>query len=464
MLRVKQNRIRAFRALIGGLLTLTYLEAAQAQEPPITIPGGGPPAAGTLAIPYDRWLVYPSIDFFSQYSNNYFLSPVSKIPGWSFGLTPRVTAEWSNGIHTTTLFGTFTHIQYPTQNEVNTDDGEATLTQTYAPLRDLSFTFLGDYTHQTIAGALTNAIPNPIASTTATVLANGNIVLPNGNIVSPSGQIVGQVGPSFNAGPTSVVNPYDAYTATGSVQKLFGYGVVNLSASILRQDYEKQASATTDFTAKTFREDVAFWLGPVFYAYSDGAFAMNSNTFPTPDSDAYRVIGGVGTRQVGLFRGSIYVGYQGSRFVGAQAAGGIVYGGALAYYPTPVWKISAGADVTLNHAPSAVLPTNQAINLPLPTPIQVPTNGSSQTTTSILHSDYQLSNQWTMGQSIGYTNVMFLGTPSWEDSWFAVASLRYDIWRNLALTWQYQYTGIVSNLPQTSTTRNFISMNASYKF
>jgi hypothetical protein len=471
MLNTKPNQSSAFKQLLTlsvllfSVLLLMCASPAYAQEPPTNIPGGGIPAAGTTAIPFNTWLLYPSVDFTSQYSNNYFLSSTAKIPGWSFGLTPQLTAEWSNGIHTTTLFGTFTHDQYPTQNEVNSNDEQMTLTQRYSPLRDLNFTFLGDYTHRTIAPSLTNAIPSSTVSTASSVLPNGNTVLPNGNIVSPSGQVVGQVGSTANAGALAVVNPYDAYTATGSVQKLFNDGIVTLSSSVLRQNYDEQASATRDFTATTFREDASFWLGPLFYAYSNGAFAIDQNTFPNPNLNAYRIVGGIGTRQLGaLFRASLYVGYQGTQPTGSPQAGGIVYGGALYYYPTRLWTISANADETINLAPAGASPSTQAINLPLSTPLQISTSSSTQITTSTLRSDFLLTPQWTASDTVGYTNTVFLGTPSWEDAWFAIASLRYDIWRDLALTWQYQYTGIVSNLPQTSTTRNFISMSASYKF
>jgi Putative beta-barrel porin 2 len=461
------KRTRAFTAsvILSVLLASICAEGAHAQqEPPTVIPRGGPPAIGTAAIPYNTWLLYPSLNLFTQYSNNYFLSPTAKIPGWSFGETPSITAEWSNGIHTTTLFSTFTHLDYPTQNEVNTNDGEATFTQAYSPLRDLTFTFLGDYSHYTIAPSLTSAIPAPVTSTAATVLPNGNTILPNGSIVSPSGQIVGQAGPSFNVGALSVVNPYDAYTATSSVQKVFRDGIVTLSASVLRENYEQSASQSRDFTAKTLRENMSFWLGSILYTYSDGAFTTNTNTSPTPNSDAYRVVGGLGTRQFGLLRASAYVGYQGSQAAGFAAAGGIVYGGALTYYPTQLWTITVNADETVNHAPAGALPSTQAINIPAPTPIQVSTSSSTKITTSTLRSEYKIAPQWTANQALGYTNTIFLGTSSWEDAWFAISSLRYDMWQNLSLTWQYQYTSIVSNLPQTSATRNFVSMSASYKF
>src|SRR3984957_15939977 len=452
MLNTKPNQsspskqLLTLSVLLFSALLLMCASPAYAQEPPTNIPSGGVPAAGTAAIPFNTWLLYPSIDFTSQYSNNYFLSSTAKIPGWSFGLTPQLTAEWSNGIHTTTLFGTFTRDQYPTQNEVNSNDEQMTLTQRYSPLRDLNFTFLGDYTHRTISPFLTSAIPSGIISTASSVLPNGNTVLPNGNIVSPSGQVVGQVGAAGNAGTQAIVNPYDAYTATGSVQKLFNYGTVTLSSSVLRQNYDEQASAIKDFTATTFREYAAFWLGPLFYAYSNGAFVINQETSPNPNSNAYEIVGGIGTRQSGaLFRASLYFGYQGTQPTGSPQSGGIVYGGALYYYPTPQWTITAKADETINIAPAGAPPSTQAINLPLSTPLQIATSSSTQTTTSTLRSDYLLTPQWTASETVGYTNEVFLGAPSWEDAWFAIASLKYDMWRDLTLTWQYQYTGIVSN-------------------
>ena len=109
-----------------------------------------------------------------------------------FGVTPSLIATWSDGIYTTTLSGHFQGLDYPTANEINATNGEATFTQKYAPLRDLSFAFTGDYPHQTIANFLNSSIFSPIITPGTTVLPNGNTVLPNGQIVNPSGQVVGQ--------------------------------------------------------------------------------------------------------------------------------------------------------------------------------------------------------------------------------------------------------------------------------
>jgi hypothetical protein len=448
---------------VGAFFFLTRT-AALAQEPPLFIPSGGPPAADPNAIPFNGWLLYPSITTFAQYSDNYFLSPVDKISGWSLGISPAMTAEWSNGIHTTTLYGTFTRVQYPTDNDVNTNAGEATFTQRYAPLRDLNFTFLGDYIHETISPGLTSGIPSPTASTATSVLPNGNTVLPNGTIVSPNGQVVGQTSPSLTIAGMSIVNPYDLYTATGQIQKIFADGIVTLNASLLRQNYDEQTSRSLDFTAKTFREDASFWMGPIFYVYSDGSFSINDNTRPAPDLDVYRVVAGLGTRQFGLFQASTYFGHQGSQSPGSPAAGGNVYGAALTYYATPLWTIGGNFDMTINLAPSGTLPSTRAVTIPLLTPLQVPLSSSSQITTTSLRSDYKISPQWTATSLLGYTNVAYLGTSTWENAWFASALLNYDVRRDLRLTWQYQYTSVVSNIPFTTAKRNFVSMAASYKF
>ena len=106
----------------------------------MTVPAGGPPSTAG-AIPFNGWLLYPSLTVFSQYSDNYFLSPPPKISAVGFGVTPSLIATWSDGINTTTLNGHFQGRDYPTASEINATDGEATFTQTYAPLRDLSFTF-----------------------------------------------------------------------------------------------------------------------------------------------------------------------------------------------------------------------------------------------------------------------------------------------------------------------------------
>jgi len=470
MLCAKSNRIVGFAALavFSALFVLGEVTAAHAQSaPPTTIPAGGPFGYDPNAIAFNGWLFYPQVNFLAENSNNYFVTPTQKLSGLAYAISPSMTAEWSNGIHTTTLYGNFQQLQYPPDSQVpqesliSAPSGEATWTQQYAPLRDLNFTLVGDYTHQTLSPGLTNAIPTAVPFTGVTTLPNGDIVLPNGTIITPTGQVVGQVGSTSTVAPTSFVNPYDTYTSTASVQKIFGDGIVNLGFSIGRVDYEHQG--TTDFTTKTFTESTSFWLDSVFYFYTNGSFNMRT-TDPDIPSTAYRVAGGIGTRQIGLFSATGYVGYQGSGASTPDTAGGIVYGAALNYYPTTPWTISVHFDVTVNNAPSNAAPSTQALGIPGITPLQVALSSSSQVYSTSLQSSYTINPQWSVSGILGYTHIADVGSPIWDDSWLADASLNYNFRQNLVFRWEYQYTSIFTNQPLANANRNLITMNATYKF
>jgi hypothetical protein len=474
MLCAKSNRIGGFAALavFSALFAFCGATAARAQaEPPTGISAGGPFGYDQNAIAFNSWLFYPSVNFLAENSNNYFIAPQSKLSGWAFAWSPTLTAEWSNGIHTTTLFGTFQQLQYPPDNanppesNIPALSGEATWTQQYAPLRDLNFTFAADYNHQTLQPGLTNAIPGPVGFSGAILLPNGNIELPNGTIISPTGQVVGQAAPSVSVGTVAFVNPFDTYTASGKVQKIFGYGIVDLSASIARTDYENQGTA--DYTNKTFGGDGSFWLGSVLYAYSNGSYNIRTtdpSSIPGNNSTAYHIVGGLGTRQVGLFRASAYFGHQGSGASGSASAGGNVYGGALTYYPTPALTISANVDETINLAPAGAPPSNQALNLPGITPLQVATSSSTQTTAAALHANYTINPQWSVNGLFGFVHIENIGSPIWDNSYVWDAQLSYQMWRNLTLVWEYQYSSIITNAPMSDASRDLITMSATYRF
>lgn len=462
--RSKRLRPHAVRVIVSACFLVGCINAGFAQsEPPLTVPATAPLGGAADGIPVGSWLLFPSIRTYTLYSDNLFQSSTAPLSALGFGTSPSLTAQWSNGIHTTTLYGNIDRQVYPTDNAINTFDHQATATQRYSPLPDLTFTALGDYTHKTIASGLTNSIPSAIVTPTPTptVLPNGNTQLPNGTIVSPTGQIVGQVNPTPFANGTSVVNPYDQFTGTLSVNKIFNHGVLSLNGSTARTDYTMPG--TPGFTTSSFGENGAVWLGPVFYAYSNGSFARTSDAAPNPNSSAYRVVGGIGTRQFGLLRGSIYFGHQGSQVQDSGSAGGEVYGGAISYYPMPAWTINATIDETVNIS-SETSASTQALTIPVSIPLQIPLSSSTRVTASALQTSYTISQQWTSSASLTYSRIEYFDSSRLDNAWLADATLTYDIWRNMTLSWDYQYANIISNAPLTSSKRNYITMSANYKF
>lgn len=447
-----------------------WMPLAFAQEPPLSVPGGNRlPAQDPNAIAVNGWLLYPTLRIYSLYSDNLFFAPTNAISAGAVGVTPGMVAVWSNGIHTTTLYGNIDRQDYPSDNEINTLDGRAGITQKYEAMRDLIFTANFNYGHTTWAAGLQSSIQTPAAAPTTTVLPNGNTVLPNGTILSPSGQPIGQTTPPVASGAQLFVNPSNQYTGTFSVDKIFNRGFIGLSESVNRTDFENQ-TAQQDFNSRTFSERAAFWLGPLFYAYSNGSFGtiVTDATFgavsslPSQTTTSYQVRGGLGTRQSAIIYGSAYFGHQGSDIGGATAEGNL-YGASVSYRPTTEWTLTGTIDRTINIA-SQPFAANFALTLPGLTAAQVPISASTEITTSGLSFSYQISRQWFLNSQLSYSHIDYVDSPRVDNEWVLDTTLRYDIWRNASLTWEYRYSTIISNVPLMSATVNYGVMGVTYKF
>ena len=472
------------RFALSALFLMAWIPLAFAQATAPTgsqtgVGNGGPPpdisttyrlpARDPNAIAVDGWLLYPTIRLYSLYTDNFFGSPQNPLSVGGIGVTPSMVAVWSNGIHTTTLYGNIDRQDYPTESGINTLNGTAGFTQRYEALRDLIFTVNGNYAHQTLATGLQNSIQTPTTGPTTTVLANGNTVLPNGTILSPSGQPVGQVTPASGSTVPLQVNPSNQFTGTFTIDKIFSRAALSLSGSVNRTEYENQ-TIQPNFSSRTLTENAAAWLGPLVYAYSNGSVtttvddAINGANITSPSTSvtSYRVVGGLGTRPSELFLGSVYFGHQGSESGGATAEGN-VYGGRLSYYPTPALTVTGTVDRTINIA-SQPFASNLALTLPGLSAVQVPLGTSGITTSAGLGVTYSFTQQWFATCQLGYTRTQLVSTPERDNSWILDTTLRYDIWRNMSLIWEYRYSSFISNVPSTSFTSNYGIMGATYRF
>jgi Putative beta-barrel porin 2 len=450
-----------------------------------TILSGAPPPDVTInklpardpnAIAVDGWLLYPTLRLYTLYSDNFFQSPQNPLSVGGLGVTPTLTAVWSNGIHTTTLYGGIDRQDYPTDNSINTLDGRAGFTQRYEALRDLIFTVNGDYTHRTLNTGLQNAIQVPVGAPATAVLANGNTVLPNGTILSPAGQVVGQTTTPTGSSVALQVNPSNQVTGAFTIDKLFSRAAISLSGSVSRSDFENQ-TVQPNFSSRTLNENVAAWLGPLVYAYSSGVVSTvvddavtspgtSIPLIPSSSTTSYRVVGGLGTRLLELFRGSAYFGYQASDASttgGSATAGGQVYGGVLYYTPTVDLTLAATFDKTFNIA-SQVSATNLALTLPGQIAVQVPIGASTVVTSYGLRSTYQITQQWFANCQLSYSRIEYVESPRIDNSWVLDTTLRYDIWRNMSILWEYRYSTVISNAPLTSFSQNYAIVGATYRF
>lgn len=410
-------------------------------EPPLDVPKGNPPGKPDGVVLGD-WVLNPTLRLYSLFDSNLYFSAVTPMSAAGFRINPDLLARWTNGIHTTLVYGSIDSKQYPSESASNTFDRNAGIIQRYEALRDLIFTVQGDYLHKTNASELTGALPNPITN-------------PLAPPVSPSGSV------AING--ATVVNPSDQFTGLITVDKKFNRAFMQLNASISQTNYESEA-LTPDFTSKTFSGRGGVWLGPMFYAFASGI----ESTFTTFNSEttSKRILAGLGTAPIGLFRALVYAGRQGSQIEGSVSsgtAGGPIFGAKVLYSPTAFWQLTFSIDAVENISNITSGTTLAQTNVS-PTILLIPINSSTRTATYSLRSDYNLSKEWTAYGRLDYTRVDFIGSSDWENAWLLAAGFRYELRRNTFLTLDYERARIVSDIPQTSARRDYIIGGTVYKF
>jgi hypothetical protein len=426
-----------------------------AQTPPVpqapTAPPLYPPEVGQLpsgagSLSFGQWLLSPALGFYTLYDSNLYSNP-APLSGPGIHIHPSLLAVFDTGIFTTSLYGSIDSTVYPTLNsENNTFNRQAGFIQNYAPLRDLTLKVQGDYTHSTDALAITNSLPNQLTSPATPGLPGAAGVA---------------------AAQETFVNPNDTFTGTATVYKEINRGFMKLSGSFADTQYEGSPAPgqfLPNFDRESYYGSGGYWLTPLFYAYTDGIQAF-TNPVVGPDSNSSRARAGIGSAPIGLFRGSVYAGWQGSEVAGGGTAGGNIYGGIISYIPTLFWNVDFSVDRLLNVSNITLTsPQAQSLGGLQYASVGIPLQDSAQITSFTLSSNYVLSPQTSIFGVLNYTQIAFIGMPRVDDSWLATLGIRHRLTSNLTLSLDYQYTSYISPEPFTSFTRSLASVGAVYNF
>ena len=362
-------------------------------------------------------------------------------------MSPRLYATNDGGIYRTSVYGV-ADAQFFNANTVSASVG---LNHSYAPLPDLTFNGFVNYTRQT---DLFNSA----------LMFNNNAIGPTGN---PPNSIPLIINPF---GTTPVVNPiaYNQFTGGGSVSKEWGQFFTTLGVAAYYLFYDHQDNIPDPF--HTSHDGGSVWLTgrvgyrfPSFYVFAEASGIWQAFSNSTFNTNGYRVVGGVGQANPGsLWTWEVYGGYmaqnqQNSELLPSGVPSGIpadtnsgVFGGRLSWYPTPYWTLIASVDETLG---VSTFPT-------LVTPAGTP----NLATTAILQTTYGLSRLWSIGARAGYTRSDYIGFDRLDNGWLAGASFNYEIWRNLALTLDYQYSEVHSNVQFAGFTRNQYTAGLTYRY
>jgi Putative beta-barrel porin 2 len=444
VLRTTSGRMRSLAFCLAlSTCLFGHLDPASAQatsQPPLDPPQERPLASGSGMLSVGQWLLSPTLDLYTLYDSNIQGSATNKLSGSGFRYDPALRAELDTGLYDTKIYGSFDGITYPTQPGLNTFNRQAGASETYAPLRDLSFTTQIDYTHATNAAVTITSIPTPVVSP-----------------VNPAPE--GAAG--VVASQQSTVNPNDTYTATVSAYKEFNRAFLKLGSSVIATQYEM--TPTSNFYKEIYNGGGGFWFTPQLYAFAD---ANDANFIPAvgPVSNSYLARGGIGSGQIGLFQGSIYYGQQGTAVdQNGGTAGGDIYGGSLTYLPTAAWTMSVSVDRFRNRSDITATNVQGLSGLGL-SAVGVSAGTSAQVTTIAYRSDYTLTAQASAHLVVSDTRIAESEPSIVNNSWLASAGINYRLRDDLSFTLDYSYTRYISEQPLTSLNKNLVTLGAHHSF
>ncbi len=409
--------------------------------PPVTVPNRGDPFAKPSrdysALPIGGWLLYPNIFLGGVYDSNVAQKSTTKTASWGGRIVPSLLAEATDGIHKTTLYGMADVRGYAAGDTAvrDTTAARAGFIQRFQPMADLTFNAQGDYTRQRDLFS-TFGIDHSVTTLNPTAVG---------------------------LSPVSSPVAYNQFSGTASVQKMFDLAFVSFGGSVVDIVYDSGfdlvpgvpavvGAASPNGATYTGTTRGGFWFTPYLYAYAEGTVDQRRYSLDQFNSSGYRTVGGIGTDQIGLFRGEVYGGYQSERhdFAALGTVNGTVVGGKLYYYPTRELTISASVDESLGVSLLEVLPGTLGT--------------STRATSALLQATYALAREWAASARFGYIHTDYVATFRKDDAWTAGGTVTYSVWQNFGLTLDYQHVQLRSNVPLQGLTRDVVTLGGTYRY
>ena len=379
-------------------------------------------------LPLGGWMFYPRFFVGGMYDDNVYQTSTNRTDAAGIRLVPSLVGDYASGVHKTTVYADGDFRIYPSYGSGDTTNLIAGFVHTWEVERDLTVRAQGEYARHTD-------------------------MYNSGFLYSPTGSI------------TTIASPQRYNTFFGSLSgvKSFDRFFVGLAGTVTGTTYDALDAANGVYTqsfSQTYRDNVVFTgsgrlgyaITPIVYAFTEAGGNTRSFNDSIYNSDGYRVVGGLGTTRIGLFRGEIYAGYQRQIYdtPGFGSPGSPVYGGRIFWYPTRAITLSASLDET--YQDSGLLQSGN------------PTGSAAHVTTAALNASYAMARDWTASVHGGFSDVSYILGGRHDHLWSAGTTINYELRRNLLLTLDYTFTAGLSNTYGADYTRNVVSLGGTYKY
>jgi len=198
-----------------------------------------------------------------------------------------------------------------------------------------------------------------------------------------------------------------------------------------------------------------FYATPQIYVFVQPTVSFQRFVIRLDDSDGWSARAGVGSNLIGLFRGEIHGGWQSQSSVygnfGTQSAP--AFGADISYFPTPLLTLALRFQQALGGmasmgAGSAPIAANRRTGIGYTQQISASANYG-------LNSYMDLTVQAGLGQTqnqggaansaaLGFARFGFAGSNAANQIVMAMASLRYNFWRNTTISLSYNFRMAIS--------------------
>jgi hypothetical protein len=408
------------------------------------------PTRDYQGLPVEGWMLYPSLFLGGLHDSNIFqnsdqtslatstTTSTRPVQGMAVNASPSILADRNRGVHRTEVFLDGDFSLYPNTPKGNRINAQAGIGHVWEAQRDLILKMGAEYDY------LNN------------ITATGYVRTPYGQALIGAPQFS-----SIMGGFASGVKSFDKIFVgvSGSLYDTT-YQSLNTSLGNLPQSYRDNLLTTG--TAR-----VGYSFSPALYSFMEGTGNLRNYSSDTVmglitpgvatpgtfyNSQGYRVVAGLGSDRISLFRGEIYGGYQAQNYLygGFGTHSSLVYGGKLSWFPTRAWTVSLALDELFLDS-----------SLPL---YSNPLGSAAFVTQASAAVTYDISRQWNATIKGGYADYRYLSGNRRDRGLMGDFTFNYHISRGLMATANYSLNALNSTAVGGNYTRNLLKLGVTYKY